>query len=339
MLTAHIYLEPAPLLPMFQVPRYVTALCNRCLAKDPAERPSAREAAALLAHGAGLHVITDEPPAREQAAIERDSSVLIRAAADHHPLQAGAAALVVPQPLQPDHTPLAAIHPSPPDGDAIDRAPAEPVTARSQPADAEPGVVPFELGHEASVPPAGRRNRLVYALAAVALLAAVAATLWFLRPAHEEAIVSAPAPASGPASAPSRAGAPTFSAPNVPGLRPTGMISPAAVDPAPGPTAPGNPAATATAPATVDPQPTVTTTDPATEPSVRRLSSEAGSVQATCPAPDTAQILSWSATKPYKVTQGDSQAGPSPTVSFKHGNTLVIMTVTCNDGVPSATST
>ena len=81
MLTAHVYVEPAPLLPMSQVPDYVTALCNRCLDKDPTQRPSAREAAALLAHGAGLQVVTDEPPAREKAAIDPSPSVLIRAPA------------------------------------------------------------------------------------------------------------------------------------------------------------------------------------------------------------------------------------------------------------------
>jgi serine/threonine protein kinase len=382
MLTAHIYLEPAPLLPVFQVPHYVTALCNRCLSKDPAQRPSAREAAALLAHGAGLQVITDEPPARGQTAIDPDASILIRAAADQHPSQTDAAALIVAQPLHPDHAPstatqlsppddaarnhqqpscpdtspatlrpppesatLAELPPSRPDDDALDRAPAERLTARSQPADAEPVVVPSDPGREASAPAAGRRNRTVYALAATALLAAVAATLGILRLTHQEATVSAPAPGSGPASAASRAaespvpGTSTVTAPSGLGLSPTGAINTTAVDPTRGPTAPGNQAVTASTAATAVPHPTLTTTAPAAEPSVRTLSSAGGSVRATCPATDTAQILSWTATKPYKVAQGDKQAGPSPAVSFKHGNTQVTMTVTCNGAVPSANST
>jgi serine/threonine-protein kinase len=70
----------------------------------------------------------------------------------------------------------------------------------------------------------------------------------------------------------------------------------------------------------------------------RTLSSDAGSVRATCPASDTAQILSWSASKPYKVIEGDKEAGSSPAVSFKHGNRTLTMTVTCSGGVPSASS-
>jgi serine/threonine-protein kinase len=87
------------------------------------------------------------------------------------------------------------------------------------------------------------------------------------------------------------------------------------------------------------PEPTVTATVPPAEPVERTLSSDAGSVRAICPATDTAQILSWSATKPYKVVEGDNEAGPAPAVSFKHGNRKLVMTVTCSGGVPSSTST
>jgi serine/threonine-protein kinase len=68
MLTAHIYIDPVPLGPTSGVPDYVVDLCNRCLAKDPTVRPSAREVSAVLAHGARARVATgdpshDEPPA------------------------------------------------------------------------------------------------------------------------------------------------------------------------------------------------------------------------------------------------------------------------------------
>jgi serine/threonine protein kinase len=333
MLSAHIYLEPTPLLPMFQVPEFVTALCNRCLAKDPAQRPSAREAAALLAHGAGLQVITDEPaPTPDAAAIDPEPSVLIRppasidpAPADPVPPIPDAAASADPQPASPDAAALVGPPISRPDDDAPGDAP-------------EPEAVPSGAGQATSAPPK-KLPRSVYAVAAAILLVAVAAALW-LRSAHRDSVVSAAPPsatasAAGPGA--SRAavnplpGASTATATTVPG------------GPVPGPTivisvAKGHPAPGRTAPATVAPRPTVTATEPATQPVERTLSSSAGSVRATCPAADTAQILSWTATKPYRVVQGDREAGSSPAVSFKHGNTEVTMTVTCDDGVPSATS-
>jgi serine/threonine-protein kinase len=126
--------------------------------------------------------------------------------------------------------------------------------------------------------------------------------------------------------------------------RPTSVINTAPADSTPGLAAPADPAgngpaATASTPVTAGPEPTVTTTTPPPEPAERTLTSDAGSVRATCPASDTAQILSWTAKKPYKVVEGDTEAGPSPAVSFKHGNRTLTMTVTCNRGVPSATST
>ncbi|MFC8846549.1 MULTISPECIES: serine/threonine-protein kinase [unclassified Micromonospora] len=49
MLRAHVYVEPKPLPPVDGVPAEVAELCRRCLAKDPAARPSAEEAASRLA--------------------------------------------------------------------------------------------------------------------------------------------------------------------------------------------------------------------------------------------------------------------------------------------------
>jgi serine/threonine-protein kinase len=322
MLTAHIYLDPAPLLPMFQVPEYVTALCNRCLAKDPAERPSAREAAALLTHGAGLQVITDEPPVREQAATYTEPSVLIRPAASAEP------AAVAAEP-----------GPSPQDDAAQADEPAPPPPASSADGDA-----PADPGPEASSR-SGRRR--ILALACVVLVAAVAATLWLVLPRHREGTAAAPgsSTAASHAAVNPRPGASATPAPNsshVPSPGRTGVVSTGGVLPqggrgTPVPTRPASPPAGADP--TVGPDPTVTTRPPEYEPTERTLSSAAGSVRATCPSPETAQLLSWTATKPYKVIEGDSDAGPSPSVSFKHGNQQVTMTVTCDDGVPSATST
>ncbi len=95
MLTAHVYIDPAPLAPMPGVPDYVIDLCNRCLSKDPTLRPSAREVAALLARGAGLRVVEDEAAAASTTtmwAIDREPSVLIRSARGAGPAAAAARA-------------------------------------------------------------------------------------------------------------------------------------------------------------------------------------------------------------------------------------------------------
>ncbi len=77
MLSAHIYVDPEPLPPQPGVPDYVTALCNRCLAKDPTMRPSARDVAEVLARGAGVPVV--EPPAA--AAVDNGAAAVDNGAA------------------------------------------------------------------------------------------------------------------------------------------------------------------------------------------------------------------------------------------------------------------
>ncbi|MEU0562435.1 protein kinase, partial [Dactylosporangium sp. NPDC006015] len=60
-LTAHVYLPPAPLPETPGVPPEIADLCHRCLRKDPAERPDAPEVAAALAAAAGLQVVPSTP--------------------------------------------------------------------------------------------------------------------------------------------------------------------------------------------------------------------------------------------------------------------------------------
>jgi hypothetical protein len=62
MLSAHVSIEPAPLPQVDEVPPQVTDLVNRCLRKEPAERPSAAEVAAVLGR-AGVPKQTPAPPA------------------------------------------------------------------------------------------------------------------------------------------------------------------------------------------------------------------------------------------------------------------------------------
>jgi eukaryotic-like serine/threonine-protein kinase len=54
MLRAHRYREPAALPAVAGLPPEVADLCRRCLAKEPAQRPTAVEAATILSHAVGL---------------------------------------------------------------------------------------------------------------------------------------------------------------------------------------------------------------------------------------------------------------------------------------------
>ena len=54
MLRAHRYLDPSALPPVEGLPYEVADLCHQCLAKDPADRPSAAAAARILADAAGV---------------------------------------------------------------------------------------------------------------------------------------------------------------------------------------------------------------------------------------------------------------------------------------------
>jgi Protein kinase domain len=59
MLKAHTYLEPEPLPQVPGVPPLVIDLIHRCLAKDPAHRPTSKEVAVTLALVAGIRVPLD----------------------------------------------------------------------------------------------------------------------------------------------------------------------------------------------------------------------------------------------------------------------------------------
>jgi len=65
-LRAHLYAAPEPLPVLPGLPPAVAELCLRCLAKPPADRPAAADAARVLAATVGLRPII--PPARERPA-------------------------------------------------------------------------------------------------------------------------------------------------------------------------------------------------------------------------------------------------------------------------------
>jgi eukaryotic-like serine/threonine-protein kinase len=316
LLAAHIYVEPPPLTPLTGVPGHVIALVNRCLLKDPTRRPSAREAAALLAQGAGMRVVTDEPriggTGRTTAVVE--PSVLVTSR------PAGPPPVPVPVPAP---VPAAAPVPSPA---------AAPV----------PLPAPFVTRG---------RVRALWTVAALLAVAGIGMATWQMFSNDATTAQPAPSPTAAASAAPPPAPlpSPTADATTLTAATPTGGAAQPAATTATRPPAPGAPLGVTTrpTPAPTHPEPSATgpateasaTTTPATtapaQPVERTFSSAAGTVRATCPSASTAQILSSTATKPYKVSDTDPGPGAAPSVTFKHGNTLVTMTVTCSAGKPT----
>ncbi|HYN95746.1 MAG TPA: serine/threonine-protein kinase, partial [Pilimelia sp.] len=68
MLKAHRYVEPEPLPAVDGLPAEVADLCARCLAKDPADRPTSTELARTLAAAAGVVVFLPAPVPAASAA-------------------------------------------------------------------------------------------------------------------------------------------------------------------------------------------------------------------------------------------------------------------------------
>jgi serine/threonine-protein kinase len=288
MLRAHVYVEPAPLPALPEVPVKVADLCRSCLRKDPADRPSAREVAAVLARAAGIRIVDDE-----------------------------LAHSLAPPPV--DGEPSSVLVPRPASGVGI------------------PG-------------PSRRRRALILATAATAVAVAVAGTVfWFADPTGSglgrraaepsltgqpsvdgEPPATAPDATSGAPSAPAGPNTPIIgvpvgpagaSGPGATGAVPTGQPGGVPLDASPTPP-------TSTPPTSPDPPPAVEET----------LSSDGGSVRATCTSGGDAWLLSWTATRPYRVEQVDPGPSQTTTAAFRHGNRTVRMTITCTDGVPSTSN-
>jgi eukaryotic-like serine/threonine-protein kinase len=62
MLSAHIYIDPTPLPRLAGVPVEVTDLVHQCLRKTPADRPTAAEAAVILADAAETYEVDESEP-------------------------------------------------------------------------------------------------------------------------------------------------------------------------------------------------------------------------------------------------------------------------------------
>jgi eukaryotic-like serine/threonine-protein kinase len=299
MLSAHIYVEPEPLAPMPDAPDYVIELCNRCLQKDPTRRPSAREAAALLAHGAGLRVTEDEPAPAATGDTDKEPSVLIRP-------PAGTPLMLLPQARNPPA-------PSPPERPAGTgwRRRRLPVAIAALLAIAGTVTVLFL--------PDNRRDA-----------GSAAATVADPRTGVESpaASESTTAPASRRPT-PAAAGRTTDRG-AAPAEAPIGTAGPSTV-PVGTTTVGTQPTAT---PTRVEPDATATTTRPPPPPKARTLSSAGGTVRAVCPAPATAHLLSWTAKKSYRVDSVNPGPAAVTSVVFAHGSGGIRMIITCHGGVP-----
>lgn len=353
--------EPFVAGPVPGLPGHVVDLLDRCLDTDPARRPGAEEAAGVLARGAGLRVVTDEPyPVAAGADAVVEPTVLVRPAQRHRPVSGasigGASVGGVPVSGAPvSGASVGGVPPrasvtgvpggAPRSGPSFTPAPVSGAPVAGGPA-ASGGAAPSGQAPSGS----GRRRMLAGVGAGLLMIAGVGG--WLLldggSTTGREAVTrdglavakpSAPAPAassiprSGTAkpatTTKSRGDTVPLGAARSPSPQPSVTAGSAA------PTTPATTTTTTTKPAPTDPTATApqpTTAAPRLE--QRTLSSEAGVVEATCTTADTAQILSWKATKPYKVLSTDPGPSAVATVTYKRGGAELTMTVVCTGGVP-----
>ena len=218
---------------------------------------------------------------------------------------------------------------------------------RKDPSDrpsAREAAILLGLGAEAA-PPAEpqRRPRWGLVVAAAAAVIAAGATGWLLLPGDAEApaaLESSSGPrtrTAGPASSVSASAQPSPPAP-VSRRTTQSAVAPGATAVRTTPAVPSTTTATTTAaPGGPVVAPTTPTSPPVTaapQPVTRSFSSTAGTVDATCPSPRTAEIVSYEPRKPFRVASASAVA-----VTFKHGKETVTMTVSCEAGEPAVSTT
>ena len=134
MLTAHVYVEPAPLRPSPEVPPAITALVNRCLRKDPAERPSAADAARILAEEPPVPaspVLPASPGPRRATLLAGGTAVAV--------VLAALAWMIIPTGTRGEpHAPAAVLPSAAPTVPSVPEVPVEPLSAESSPPPGEP---------------------------------------------------------------------------------------------------------------------------------------------------------------------------------------------------------
>jgi hypothetical protein len=354
MLQAHVYVDPAPLPELAGVPSAVAGLVNRCLRKDPAERPTASEVSSRLADAAEASL---SPAVRPEESRSGPTSTL-RAGAEQHGRQrraggpASEAGAFVPERRGALAAPTLAGHRSAAAGprlglDTTGRAAQTLVLppGLTSPRDADvrgsAAVPPRPAGDEPSRVPLRKRKSLL-AGGAVAAGLVVALLLWLL-------------PGGGETDRRSPSAGSTASAPPVRGLgnAPTvsnGVAVPATALATGRPAHSGNtPAASAAPSGSVRPTPGAPagSAGPSDAPAVsptasatagsqgKRLTSPGGSVLATC-ADGKASLTDWQPAAGYEVERVD--AGPALTalIIFKGPTQRYRMRVSCVAGEPTS---
>ncbi|GID68020.1 hypothetical protein Acy02nite_59010 [Actinoplanes cyaneus] len=351
MLSAHMYAEPAPLPELPGVPEAVAEMVDRCLAKEPADRPDAAEVSAILGDAAEAAVL--KPATAGAPPVEGRHSSPPAA-----PVPAGGPS--------PDDPPSGALPlsgtpsgESPMDGRGPEGFPPEDLNAAASSLDGrqagpdDPEWIPgFEAG-EAVLPPtrldgeteliAGARpgrprhdNRRL--LLAGTVLVALLLTLlgWWATRADDPdpAAVGAVPPVSRAAVPPGRPRSAAATPPSPSGTRhdrsaaavASNLPASAAVSPAPGSAEP-SPA----------PEPSAGESAPPTSagPETTRLVSRGGAVNAICVSGNV-QVLSWEPADGFVVEGADPGPGLTASVVFANGISRYRMSITCFGGKPSA---
>ncbi|WP_271190392.1 serine/threonine-protein kinase, partial [Dactylosporangium matsuzakiense] len=174
LLEAHLCTPPAPLPELPGLPPEIADLCLRCLAKSPADRPSAVAVATALAAAAGIRTVADEPAyeAAPPAADGGPSTILVRPPGADSPVTGADSPVTgADSPVTGADSPVTGAD-SPLAGDGSLAAGDGSLAA---------GDGSFAAG--AGLPPAaGDRRRRVYALVAVAVVAGGALVAWSLVP-------------------------------------------------------------------------------------------------------------------------------------------------------------
>ncbi|WP_229071318.1 serine/threonine-protein kinase [Actinoplanes sp. DH11] len=323
MLSAHVYLEPAPLPALPGVPDVIADLVDRCLAKNPADRPDAAEASAVLGDAAEASaVLGDAAEAAAQPAVDD---------AEHTPAPAAVVAIAEA-------------------GTTLLREATVPVTGSR--ATAGP-VASVRAGRGGAVgdgakpvPPWWKRRKVLTGIGAAALLVALPA-LWPESGGEPEARPGAVVPpvAASPGVRSAAPGDKAGTRSVVPAARsgraaePSGSLEPAAPDPFPSLSVPSPSGASGSAP-----EPAPTSPSPGASPSPSpeppplegtRLASRGGAVLARC-VEDGAELVAWEPEPGFVVERVDPGPALTTSVVFTGDRARHRMTITCFAGRPSA---
>jgi hypothetical protein len=332
MLDAHVYVEPEPLPQLTGVPAGVVDLINRCLLKDPADRPSASEASETLLEAADAPTApkNDAPTGPKNDAPtgpKNDAPIGPRNAAPAGSKNASAWAIAGPRARNAAKTGAGRA------GNAR--------TTGSKSVDAVPAAATPAPGK-----PAGIRRRNIMLAGGVAVAVVAALLVWVFLPESAEGGGDREQAAVTPVR-PSHTPVPAATNPTGSTRRPTrpaggaGQVTPpdrddSVVVPATAGPATPRPSRTGTAaPPSREPSQAPSSSSPATTPpKTKVLTSKAGRVTAQCDK-GKARLLDWAPQDPWKVQKVNAGPAATTTAVFKQKNQRIRMTVTCVAGVPA----